>query len=170
MDNRIGENIKYLLEVNGMSQRELARRLDKAENANHIGKWIKGEVIPRKGSLEDIEKVFHLPHGVLSNDDISTTYWIYQGAFAAISSAMDNIQKIANNSVNSALSSYEDSQKQIAELLSSQYSDDLTKGIILFACLLNNMGIKYDILSDDFENTYNQITEMLKRKYKKSRH
>ena len=65
----IGENIKRLREINGLTQSELANRVGKTRTA--IWQYERDDTVPRMGVIEDMARVFDVPKSEIIESDIS---------------------------------------------------------------------------------------------------
>ena len=60
---KIGENIKRLREEAGMSQEQLAEKLEKTRSA--ISQYESGKIVPRMGVIEDLATIFDVSKSVI---------------------------------------------------------------------------------------------------------
>ena len=60
---KIGENIKRLREEAGMSQEQLAEKLDKTRSA--VSQYENGKIVPRMGVIEDLATIFSVSKSVI---------------------------------------------------------------------------------------------------------
>ena len=67
----IGENIKRLREQRGMSQAELARRINKTRAA--VSQYESDETKPRMGVVEEMARVFRVPKSAIIESNVHYT-------------------------------------------------------------------------------------------------
>lgn len=168
-NNHLATNIRFLREKKNWTPYELAKKMDDIDAKNKyklINRWEEGAAITQ-GYIDLLEKIFEIPHGTLTDPDLSHNYELFREYYD-----LRHAKAQTFKSGEEFLKWWDDEAKK-AKKNPENYREMkivYTSTFLQFFSFIKNLGYTdYDYKSVDFKNLYESTIDFIKRHHERNR-